>query len=135
MNRVRWISPGLLVVAVSLLFLAPGCGDSSSAGKDLQVNNAADNFQFQVTDTKSYSHTYAYTWSNSGSSASVNQASSISGGDATLVVKDAAGTTVYTRSLKQNGTFTTATGTPGNWGIQLLTSKVTGTLNFRVQKL
>ena len=134
-NRVRFVSSGLLAVGISLLILGLGCGDNSSAGKDLQVTNVADNFQFQVTNTKSYSHTNTYTWSNSGLSASVNQASSISGGDATLVVKDSAGTTVYTRSLKQNGTFNTATGSAGNWTIQLLASKVTGTLNFRVQKL
>jgi hypothetical protein len=118
-----------------LFVVALGCGDKSSSGKDLQVTNAADNFQFQVTDTKNYSHTYTYTWSNSGTSASVNQASSISGGDATLIVKDSAGTTVYTRSLKQNGTFTTLAGTAGGWTIQLLTNNVSGTMNFRVQKL
>ena len=135
MKRFRFAASGLLAVAIPLLTVALGCGDNSSAGKDLQVTNAADNFQFQVTDTKSFSHTYSYQWSNSGSSASVNQASSITGGDATLVVKDAAGSTVYTRSLKLNGTFPSATGVAGNWTIQLLTSKVTGTMNFRVQKL
>ena len=136
MNRLRSLSARPLSFAIPILiFLALGCSDDSSPGKDLQVTNAADNFQFQVTDTKSYSHTYSYTWSNSGTSASVNQSSSVLGGDATLVVKDAAGTTVYTRSLRQNGTFSTPAGTAGAWTIQLLTNKVTGTLNFRVQKL
>ena len=106
-----------------------------SAGKDLQVANVADGFQFQVTDTKKYSHTYTYTWANSGTAATVNQSSSKSGGDATLVFKDNAGTTVYSRSLKQNGTFTTTARTAGNWTNQLLANKVTGTLNFRAEKL
>ncbi len=136
MTRSRPARPVLLVAAACLALVAcVGCGDDSSAGKDLQVTNAPDSFQFQVTDTKNYSHTYTYTWANSGTSATVNQASSISGGDATLVIKDNAGATVYSRSLKQNGTFATAAGVAGNWTVQLLASKVSGTLNFRAQKL
>jgi hypothetical protein len=72
---------------------------------------------------------------NSGTAATVNQSSSVSGGDATLILKDNTGTTVYTKSLKQNGTFTTTAGVAGNWTIQLLANNVSGTLNFRVQKL
>jgi hypothetical protein len=132
----RVARPRVLALAALLLqFAVAGCGNDSSAGKDLQVANIADSFQFQVTDTKSYSHTYSYTWANSGTSATVNQSSAISGGDATLVIKDNSGTTVYTKSLKQNGTFTTTAGIAGNWTIQLLANKVSGTLNFRAQKL
>lgn len=122
-------------VALLLLFAVGGCGNDSNAGKDLQVTNAADTFQFQVTDTKNYTHTYAYTWANSGTAATVNQASSISGGDATLILKDNTGATVYAKSLKQNGTFTTTAGVAGNWTIQILANHVSGTLNFRAQKL
>ncbi len=135
MNRPRASASLALAAALLLLFAVGGCGDDSSAGKDLQVTNAADSFQFQVTDTKSYSHTYSYTWANSGASATVNQSSSITGGDATLILKDNTGTTVYSKSLKQNGTFTTTAGVAGNWTIQLLANKVSGTLNFRAQKL
>ena len=135
MKRSRTTVIRSLAAALLLLFAVGGCGDDSSAGKDLQVTNAADIFQFQVTDTKSYSHTYSYTWANSGASATVNQSSSITGGDATLILKDNTGTTVYSKSLKQNGTFTTTAGVAGNWTIQLLANKVSGTLNFRAQKL
>lgn len=130
-------APSVLPAAAALLlfFAVGGCGNDSSAGKDLQVTNAADNFQFQVTDTKNYSHIYSYTWANSGTAATVNQSSSVSAGDATLVLKDNTGTTVYTKSLKQNGTFTTTAGVAGNWTIQLIANKVSGTLNFRAQKL
>ena len=124
----------ILSVVVLLVLGIGGCGDDSSPGKDLQVSNQVDTFQFQVTDTKNYSHTYSYTWSNTGTLASVNQACSISGGDATLIIKDASGTTVYTKSLKANGTFPTLTGTTGNWTISVHAADVSGTLNFRVQK-
>lgn len=135
MKLFRLATTSSLAAALLLLFAVGGCGDDSSAGKDLQVSNVADSFQFQVTDTKNYSHTYSYTWANSGTMATVNQSSSISGGDATLVLKDNSGTTVYTRSLKQNGTFSTTAGVAGNWTVQLLANKVSGTLNFRAQKL
>jgi len=122
-------------VALLLLFAVGGCGNDSSPGKDLQVTNQADSFQFQVTDTKNYDHTYTYTWANSGTAATINQSSAITGGDATLLLKDNAGTTVYSKSLKQNGTFTSTVGVAGNWSIQVLASNVSGTLNFRAQKL
>src|SRR5574338_170511 len=91
MKSVR-VAPHTFLAIASLALLAVcGCGDKSSGGKDLQVANVADSFQFQVTDTQNYSHTYTYVWSNSGTSASVNQASSITGGDATLILKDGTG--------------------------------------------
>ena len=124
-----------LAAAILLLVAVGGCGEDSSAGKDLQVSNVTDSFQFQVTDTKNYSHTYTYTWPNSGTLATVNQACSISGGDAILLIKDDTGTTVYTRSLRQNGTFTTTAGLSGNWTIQVLANNVSGSLNFRAQKI
>ncbi|HSQ61211.1 MAG TPA: hypothetical protein VLT84_12415 [Acidobacteriota bacterium] len=124
--------------AVRLLFViavVAGCGEDSSAGKDLQVSNQQDSFQFQVTDVKHYSHTYTYTWANSGASASVNQACSITGGAATLILRDANGASVYAQSLKSNGTFSSTVGAPGNWTVEVLLSNASGTLNFRAQKL
>jgi len=125
----------LAAMALLLLVAVGGCGDDSSPGKDLQVSNQPDSFQFQVTDTKSYDHTYTYVWANSGTAATINQSSAITGGDATLLLKDNAGTTVYSKSLKQNGTFPTIVGVAGNWTIQVLANNVSGTLNFRAQKL
>ena len=125
----------LAAMALLLLVSVGGCGDDSSPGKDLQVSNQPDSFQFQVTDTKSYDHTYTYVWANSGTAATINQSSAITGGDATLLLKDNAGTTVYSKSLKQNGTFPTIVGVAGNWTIQVLANNVSGTLNFRAQKL
>lgn len=118
-----------------LATLLAGCGKNSSPGKDLQVANAPDNFQFQVTSMENYSRGYTYIWSNSGTSASVNQACSISSGTATLSIYDASNALVYARDLRQNGTFPTTTGTAGSWRITLMLSDVTGTLNFRVQKV
>lgn len=135
-NRSR--GPRRRAFAVSLLLAlagVAGCGEDSSAGKDLQIANQQDSFQFQVTDVKHYSHTYTYTWANSGASASVNQACSITEGAATLILRDANGASVYAQSLKANGTFHSSVGAAGNWTVEVLLTNASGTLNFRAQKL
>jgi hypothetical protein len=131
-KRTRAVMAAAVVLtSVSIL----GCSDNPvSPGKDLQVANVADNFQFQVTALQNYSTSYQYTWANTGTAATVNQASSLTGGTAVLVVRDNAGTQVYARSQAENGTFDTTTGVAGSWTITLTTNKASGTINFRVQR-
>lgn len=124
-----------VVAALLLLALVSGCGsDPVSPGRDWQVNNVADTFQFQATSMQNYSKTLQYTWSNSGTTASVDQSCSMTDGTATLAIRDANGTLVYSRSLGQNGSFPTGTGAAGNWTLVVTLSSTTGTLNFRAQK-
>ncbi|MGE5176348.1 MAG: hypothetical protein ACM3JJ_08235 [Hyphomicrobiales bacterium] len=133
MRSIRSRSFLLPLCLAAAIAVAAGCGDSSTMGKDLQISNVQDSFQFQVTDMKKYSKTFTYTWANSKNAATVNQACSISEGTATLSIHDATGATVYSRNLKDNGTYPTNTGSAGGWTIILSLSKVSGTLNFRVQ--
>lgn len=135
MNRIRATAPRFFAVAALVLLLAAGgCNEPYSAGKDLQVTNEVNVFQFQVSDMKNYGQTLSFTWTNSSrTTADVNQFSTISGGDATLVLKDASGNTVYSRSLKQNGQFTTLAGTAGPWTVQILMNKVSGSVLFRAE--
>jgi hypothetical protein len=51
-----------------------------------------------------------------------------------LVITDATGKQVYSRSLTENGTFTTSAGTAGNWTVRVSFSSVSGAVNFRIQK-
>jgi hypothetical protein len=99
-----------------------------------QINNQTDTFAFQVTNLTGVTQTLSYNWQNTGTRADINQASQITSGSATLTILDAAGQQVYTSSLASNGTFTTATGTSGNWTIRISTNDVRGSLNFRVQR-
>ncbi len=125
-------SAGLL-----LLLLLVGCGGGNVLNPQFQpqISNQTDNFQFQATGVTNVSQTLQYTWQNTGTMADVNQACSITGGMATLSIRDAAGTMVYSRDLSANGTFqTTPVGTTGAWRIEVFLSSLTGTLNFRVQK-
>jgi hypothetical protein len=129
-DRIRRRSRRLALAAL----LAAGCDNGTSPGIQPEVTNAPDNFQFQVTALRDYTQTLSYGWTNGGAAASVNQASTVTEGSATLVVLDPDGREVYSRSLAANGTFATTAGRPGGWTIRVVLARATGTLNFRVQK-
>jgi hypothetical protein len=118
------------------LFLLAGCGDDNptSPGRGLEVTNATDNFQYQVTGVRNYTKVVTYMWENTGTAATVNQATTVEGGSVTLVILDADGVQVYSRSLVENGTFETSTGAAGSWAIRLTYSDADATVSFRVQK-
>lgn len=127
-----------LITLTTFVFLFAGCGGSKNnalAPFQPQINNAPDNFQFQATGIQKVTTTLQYTWQNSGTSATVNQACAITAGTATLVILDASSTQVYSRDLSANGTFATTAGTAGAWTIRVILSNLSGTLNFRVQKV
>ena len=122
-------------LAIFRLVVLLGCG-GGKLGPQFQpeISNIPDNFQFQATGVTNVTQTLQYTWQNTGTIANVNQACSITGGAATLTIKDNGGTQVYSNNLSQNGTFVTNAGTTGNWTIIVSLSNLNGTLNFRAQK-
>jgi len=124
---------------VLALVIMNGCGGEGGGLLNPQfqpqVTNATDNFQFQTTAVTRVTQTLNYTWQNTGTQATINQACAISQGTATLTIRDAAGTQVYQSSLAANGTFQSSAGQAGPWTIVVTVNNVSGTLNFRVQKL
>lgn len=125
------------VILFMLALVAVSCGgDTNPIGPANQpeVANLQDNFQFQASNLTGTTQTLTYTWPNSGTSANVNQSGTVSSGTATLIVRTPSGQEAYSRDLSQTGTFTTASGSAGNWQIEVRLVNVTGRLNFRVQK-
>ena len=123
--------------ATLALALVLACGSSANIigpGNQLQVTNAPDDFQLQVTGLANVDQTLRYTWSNTGDSANVNQASAVTGGTATLTVRDPGGVVVYQSNLQTNGTFHSSKSTTGAWKIEVKLVNADGTVNFRVQK-
>jgi hypothetical protein len=124
--------------AVAALALSAACGggaDNATAPQyQPQVVNLQNDFAFQVTALQNVSDNVQYTWKNDGTAASVNQSPSNLSGSVSLVILDAAGTQVYSRSLVDNGTFTTTAGTAGNWTVRVRFSQASGAVNFRLQK-
>ena len=130
---LRRVSYALGAAAVAVL--AAACGSSTGlAPFQPQINNVADNFQFQATGVTDVSGTYTYAWSNTGDSATVNQATTITAGTATVSVFDANGTQVYSASLSGNGTFGVMKGVAGSWTVKVVLVGYSGTRKFRAQK-
>ncbi len=117
-----------LALALSLA----GCEGTNHIGpaNQLEVSNNPGFFSLQVTALDNVSQTLTYSWTNPGTTANVNQASSVSGGTATVSVMNASTAQVYSRNLADNGTFNTTTGTTGTWTVVVTLNEVTGTLNF-----
>lgn len=120
----------------SILLAACG-GDGSNGigpGNQLQVTNAADDFQLQVSNLGNVTATLRYSWANTGDSASINQATVLTGGTATLVIRGPDSVVVYQSDLSGNGTFQSSLSTAGTWFIELRMKRADGDVNFRVQK-
>jgi len=128
--RLHRLAAALLLVGVA----ACDSGNVIGPENEPEVTNVADNFQWQVSNLSNVTQTLTYTWQNTGTVANVDQATSPSGGSATLTIRDADGTQVYGRGLSENGTFQTDTGPSGSWTIVVELSGADGTFNFRVQK-
>jgi hypothetical protein len=124
------------IAALAVVALAAGCGNSTGplAPYQPQINNITDDFQFQATGVANVTWTYTYSWLNSGDSATVNQATTITGGTAVLTIADSTGAQLYSQSLSANGTFGMTKGIHGHWTVKVVFTNYSGTVNFRVQK-
>ena len=133
MDRNAYVLAARLLMAIGLL---PGCRDSTAPLPPFQpqINNVADNFQFQATGVTNATWTYTYNWSNSGDSATVNQSTTVTAGSATLTISDHNGTQLYSQSLSANGTFGMTKGLHGTWIVRVVFTNYSGTVTFRVQK-
>lgn len=135
---MSWNRPGatvrLGVAAFGLLMMACSSGNVLGPGNQPEVDNQTDTFQWQVTAMDNISQTLTYTWQNTGTTANVNQSPNLASGSASLVMEDASGTEVYSRSFGQSGTFTTDSGSAGAWTIRVTISGASGALNFRAEK-
>ena len=124
-------------LALATIVVISACSSSSTgplAPYQPQINNVADNFQFQATGVQNVTWTYTYSWSNSGDSATVNQSTTINAGSATLTITDNNGMQVYSQTLASNGTFGVTKGLHGTWTLKVVFTNYNGTVNFRVQK-
>ena len=121
--------------ALAIVGLAACSENPLSPGVQPEITNLPDDFAYQVSEVLNYSSTDDYTWQNTGTDATVDHATLVASGSATLVLLDASGVQVYSRSLNESGSFATATGAAGNWTVRIVYSSATSpAVNFRVQK-
>lgn len=127
--RKRWWTA---IVAFGVL---SACAGDSLGPFQPEISNAADNFQLQATNVSNVTTTLTYPWVNSGTRATINHSTTTTAGSTLLVIKDAAGATVYSKALSPSLNEPTTAGQAGTWSVQLTLTNYSGTLNFRVQKL
>jgi len=126
------------VAAVTALVLVAGCGDDPTApGIEPQITNLSDAFSYQVSSIQNFTGTYSYSWQNTGTIAKITHASDAGAtGSATLTVRDADGTQVYSGQLVSSGEpLTEPAGVAGDWTITIVYSDYSNTqVNFGVLK-
>lgn len=123
------------LAALAIGTLAACSSDPTSPGVQPQITNLPDDFAYQVSDVQNYSSTDDYAWQNTGTAATVDHSTSVTSGSANLILLDGAGNQVYSRSLSESGSFSTASGTAGTWTVRIVYSSTTSpAVNFRVQK-
>ena len=134
--RTHRIPRAVAAVVLTTIAVLAACSNSTGplAPFQPQISNLADNFQFQATGVTNATWTYTYSWSNSADTATVNQATTVTGGAAVLTVFDKNGTQLYSQSLNANGTFGMIKGVAGIWTVRVVFTGYSGTVNFRVQK-
>ena len=125
------------MIAASGILLITGCENGANGigpENQLEVTNAVDQFQFQLTALDDVSDRRGYDWENTGTQATIDISEAISGGSAILTIIDAVGTVMYESDIGDDEDGSTPVGVAGTWRIEVVLSRTTGTFNFRVQK-
>jgi hypothetical protein len=114
-----------------------GCHEANVIGpaNQLEVTNAVDQFQFQVTDLVEVDDVRSYTWQNTGTQATIDISQAVTSGSAFLTIRDAEGTILHQEDIAEDQDTTTPVGVAGMWQIEVRLESTTGTFNFRVQKV
>lgn len=126
----------MLALSLALVVATGACGDTNVIGPDneLEVTNATDSFQLQVSVLDGVSQALTYTWQNTGTQATIDVSQAITSGTALLTITDANGAVVYQEDIAQEIDGQSAIGIMGGWGIRVDLENVNGTFNFRVQR-
>jgi len=128
---------GILLTGVVLV---AACGEGPTAsppGIQPQIVNNTDGFSYQITSLDHVSGSYNYTWQNTGTLAKVTHASNAgASGTATLTLRDATGTQVYTGAFATTGEPVSApAGVAGAWTVTVTYSNYSNAqVNFAVVK-
>jgi hypothetical protein len=131
MSRVRVAFAG----AVAVIVIMAACNESTAPAFELTVSNNPDDFIAQSVSVLNESLDREYAWQNSGTRATVTHATTVDGGIARIVIRDAANVVVYDRNLLSGLSEQTQVGTTGAWHIEILLSGFSGAVNVRVQTL
>ena len=127
-----------MLIWIAVTLITAGCEDGANLigpSNQLEVTSATDQFQFQLTALDDVTDSRSYDWEHTGTQATIDISESITGGSAILTIRDAAGTIVHSEDIAQDNDTTTSVGIAGTWTVRIVLTGVTGTFNFRVQRV
>jgi len=130
--RVTLLFIAALVAGITMFL--PGCHKNPASSHIPQVVNVKDNFHLQMSDVKNHDTLLVYYWPMEGMSANIDQSASIKGGQVAIVIEDNSQLQIYQTDMKQNGSFTTMSGTAGYWRIRVALTDFSGMIDFRAQR-
>lgn len=129
-------SRSIRAAALAALVMVAACNDGPTApGIQPQIVNITDSFSYQVSAIQGFTGTYTYTWQNTGTLARITHSSDAGAtGTATVVVRDAAGTQVYSGALVSSGQpMSSPAGVAGAWTVNVVYSNYSNAqVNFAV---
>lgn len=129
-------SRSIRAVALAALVMVAACNDGPTApGIQPQIVNITDSFSYQVSAIQGFTGTYTYTWQNTGTLARITHSSDAGAtGTATVVVRDAAGTQVYSGAMVSSGQpMSSPVGVAGAWTVNVVYSNYSNAqVNFAV---
>ena len=106
-----------------ILVTCLACGNSPTGpntigpANQLEVANASDTFEFQVSALDDVTQTLSYTWTITGPEATVDIAGALTAGTATVTIMDDQGVEVFSSSLNDSNNTNTNAGIAGTWTI------------------
>jgi hypothetical protein len=120
------------------LMATVACGDDPVApGIEPEIVNNTDAFSYQIRDLSDVGGSWDYTWQNTGTLAKITHATNAGAtGTATLTLRDADGTEVYSGPLASSGEpVTSPTGTSGAWTVTVTyTGYTNDQVNFELSR-
>ncbi len=124
-------------LALATLLFVAACSNDPVAppGIQPQITNATNAFSFQITNLNNVTGTYDYTWQHTGTIARITHSTNAGAtGTATLVLRDAVGTQVYSGTLASSGQpLSSPAGVAGAWTVRLVFTGYSNTqVNFAV---
>lgn len=125
----------LLLTTLAIGLTACDSANLIGPANQLEVTNAVDQFQLQLTDLVDVDDSRSYEWENTGTQATVDISQAITSGAAFLTITDANGDILYQDDIASDNDGTTTAGVAGTWRIDVRLESATGTFNFRVQKV
>jgi hypothetical protein len=125
MRRTPIVLP---LLAALIVAIGAGCGDDPVSSFKPVVANTDNSFHFQMKDVKNHDTTMVYFWHMLA--ANIDQSAEFKGGSVSVTVADSVLQQVYATDLRQIGSFTTSSGTPGWWRITIVLKGFSGSIDF-----